>query len=1464
MKRYILVILLLRVFTLGAFTPDDDLAKQYARQYDSLERLNDENERLGNKSLNRYIIELNANWIEEMPVSYLKQDYNKLSTALSTFNTSRKDNLRFYVVVINGYYARLKQTLTIEQLPKGTMNDLFKIIKYTAKSTRDNDVSNFTSNTDKVISRIEDSFDQQHYGNRIIYCFSVVRLHDGYLGDRVTTMLTDNMIVRGPKLKSKEASIRQKAIASRSANSSIKMDIVTAVYNVIGAVRLVVDGGVDNDPALAATGGGCGLDLNESIERTRPIRDSSYTTSIGRLARFFDDQRNQGADFVMYDNPSTFPKDKDMLFHFIMPDKMQMLSSGYSKYKAFIVFKQINFAMPASDWPQFANDFYNKSVVAQQIPEDNLLLIVVPYYMTTCKVYTNEVGLLLFPGVYCPSNKNLEGEMNAAFALGSTLTEVKNSSFKIAFNEAIKRIPKRYHAYSYSLLWNGSLVAHDVIDKTDMVGYENMSELQMRIDRRYDEYKNINNMRCCESKHRSTDGGDIFTQEEINKMLIDLGNSEPKYEYVTTTNLIQSKLSDDVAFKFSHWMAARETDGKFSASLDSPPGDWFYDGRNLTQVMDNLDMLNKLSMAASLIGLDWVFNGAASIYALENGLYEEAVFNAGFAIPLSSLAKPLAKGSTLLPRTAAGKFVLLPAELAKGAPTLFHELSSLLNLSLNGEALVKARQYAANEEFIALLEQGIVKADGQADARILEILNKDPEWIDDFYQAQKEGKIELGVFLDSELNGTLLDATPATPFSQVPGIHVASLGKDKDVLLSLQRIKPETGWFDVIVHGTPDHFMVLHNGNWVAITHRDLYNYLKRMPGFADAAGVRLISCEAGLKDLAENFAKKAKKKVRAANVKIGVTESGDIVSHGGAGWWSEYSGTDWTVSFENGAGSSEKKVIPAASTSDVAVYLGYFDDVAVESETYRILKEDATYKNWFDQYFNKEKQRVYQDIMPLEEEVALQWYVRQGPALNGKIRDQEALSEFEKALIQTINDGLDKLEGFSGTVYRGVSVEEFNFLVSKVEHEGGIVTFNDFKSTSKSQSVALTFNPAPGGPKYLEIFETGGGIDISATRTAQEEVLFKQNGKFKIKIDPEEDGVVKIHLMDVNAVVKPDFDGLISSFKQTNPDPAIAKIVDDAKATGNTKKLEDLFSLKARPVDVEIAVSGNAYDAKLSNLLKKTDVERETIRLSESERAIYEVKVKNGKLYQNGNRLDLGEDYMFVMAADGRVYARQLRDIPSQFAHSSFLGDEKIVTAGSFKLDVGSIQFTNASGHFKPAEETLQNVVQEFTSRGVKLQNMEYGEIQRLITSIGPDGGLVIYTSDLSSNLGSGTLKDGYLTLSINVKALDGGDPLGRGSDVFEEIYKGIVNKHGAEEIKGIRGLWTNSAGYSDNIDTFNKLILEQVNTGKMTLEQAALETFTGKMAKRKEFTKVTEIKGLKNSDNTYTVVSSILFSKP
>ena len=101
------------------------------------------------------------------------------------------------------------------------------------------------------------------------------------------------------------------------------------------------------------------------------------------------------------------------------------------------------------------------------------------------------------------------------------------------------------------------------------------------------------------------------------------------------------------------------------------------------------------------------------------------------------------------------------------------------------------------------------------------------------------------------------------------------------------------------------------------------------------------------------------------------------------------------------------------------------------------------------------------------------------------------------------------------------------------------------------------------------------------------------------------------------------------------------------------------------------------------------------------------------------------------------------------------------------------------------------------------------------------------VFDAETNELLGLGDLDaQGYLSLAIYTKAAKS---TVRGGEVFNAILDKFIADGVA--FKGVRGLWYEG----DNLATFNDLIRQGLNP-----EEAAAQTFTGKMANRSGYTKV------------------------
>ena len=97
-----------------------------------------------------------------------------------------------------------------------------------------------------------------------------------------------------------------------------------------------------------------------------------------------------------------------------------------------------------------------------------------------------------------------------------------------------------------------------------------------------------------------------------------------------------------------------------------------------------------------------------------------------------------------------------------------------------------------------------------------------------------------------------------------------------------KNIRPEKGFNDLVIHGTPKKFAVFHNGKWEYLTQRDIANFLKSK---GITGNIRLISCDAGKGNLAQDLANKLGVTVKAATSKIKIYLNGFLQLMPGGKW---------------------------------------------------------------------------------------------------------------------------------------------------------------------------------------------------------------------------------------------------------------------------------------------------------------------------------------------------------------------------------------------------------------------------------------------------------------------------------------------------------------------------------------------------------------------------------------------------
>jgi hypothetical protein len=107
----------------------------------------------------------------------------------------------------------------------------------------------------------------------------------------------------------------------------------------------------------------------------------------------------------------------------------------------------------------------------------------------------------------------------------------------------------------------------------------------------------------------------------------------------------------------------------------------------------------------------------------------------------------------------------------------------------------------------------------------------------------------------------------------------AKLGNDAALLNAVKWLKPEAGFYDVVVHGSPDTVAVRIGDKWQLVSHRSLASYIAKQPDYSGGA-IRLASCQTGACDagVAQNLANKLGVPVMAPTDTLFVFPNGKTV----------------------------------------------------------------------------------------------------------------------------------------------------------------------------------------------------------------------------------------------------------------------------------------------------------------------------------------------------------------------------------------------------------------------------------------------------------------------------------------------------------------------------------------------------------------------------------------------------------
>lgn len=134
--------------------------------------------------------------------------------------------------------------------------------------------------------------------------------------------------------------------------------------------------------------------------------------------------------------------------------------------------------------------------------------------------------------------------------------------------------------------------------------------------------------------------------------------------------------------------------------------------------------------------------------------------------------------------------------------------------------------------------------------------------------------------------GQVIDFTKLRKAGDEVILDATKLGLDDATLKASKWLKPEEGFYDIVVHGTPDYFMIKTGNEWVSINHRTLASYMLKN-GYKNGTPVRLVSCNSGQfpDAIAQHLSNKLGANVKAPSSYITVFEDGTYIIQNNGEW---------------------------------------------------------------------------------------------------------------------------------------------------------------------------------------------------------------------------------------------------------------------------------------------------------------------------------------------------------------------------------------------------------------------------------------------------------------------------------------------------------------------------------------------------------------------------------------------------
>lgn len=654
---------------------------KFMEAYEPLEVCNDATECEGRVDRDIYIIdpvpfELEEDvWVKirsNKPEDNLaaNPELQAINQRLKEFNNSRTDNIRVYAVLSFGFSAYLNNTFKAP--PSGDFASKGNLEKYFDDAETSNILNFLYGSWPATIDGVRQAMEGKGY-TPIIFSYAELLYYspDGFAnGYKVQNLKIGEDAgeeKQQSRLKQQEKAIRKKAqqkIAGHKTNADYAKQ---TIENLIQAIEIIYDRKENISDKGVTTCSKHGADL----DMTKP----AYQAAVKSIAKSFlekmaDKTYRLGSEYVIVDQPQKFMSsiESDAIlsdegfFREILPDKLAIMDSR-SDYDIYTFFTEVDFFIPQEKRGKFARDVCEEAGLIG----DNMIFIITPYY--SCKSNPEYIGVSggakpVYPLQFMPAvfvnDDALNLKMNTSFGI--------EKSFRSAFEQAFKYVPKDHTIYVGYIMWNGQQIFKEVIRKR-VPESSNFVDVYILVDERLDKIQEY--LKCTDEynssislSHTSFDSKErnmayefvkkvnktyveclSKSTEEIGKIV--LANPVPQFKELNSKlcTLKQSVLAGEdgmlQALFYVHASVHKAatkfwSNGKEATFEKEPMADnLFYEKKNpFHQKHWLLTPIDVGSLLTSFVGLDFIFDMAGGVVASMTGDEgEAALYFASVLVP---------------------------------------------------------------------------------------------------------------------------------------------------------------------------------------------------------------------------------------------------------------------------------------------------------------------------------------------------------------------------------------------------------------------------------------------------------------------------------------------------------------------------------------------------------------------------------------------------------------------------------------------------------------------------------------------------------------------------------------------------------------------------------------------------------------------------------------------------------------